>query len=240
MSGAAPGIRAPRLGLLGLLGLLAATPAAARAPEGPGTARGSEAPRQSGEGPVLELGVRSGILLAFGDDFQGLGQATTSRYQSFVPLQIDLGFRFASGLVLAGYFQYGAGLGKSCATGATCSASLIRFGADALFHVRPREPIDPWLGLGIGYDIATLSQAPLGQAQTTNTLRGLELLHLQGGLDLQVTKALKLGPFVLLALGRYTVATAAQGPASATADIQNQSLHELVVVGVRGVYGLSL
>jgi outer membrane protein len=207
-----------------LLCALLATPSRAQEPQ--------PAPR-----PVLELGLRTGLLLAFGADFRGLGPTASSRYQSFVPAELDLGFRFASGLFLGAYFQYGAALGKSCATGATCSAHLIRFGADAQFHLRPREPIDPWVGLGIGYDIGTFSQAPAG-VQTTNTLRGLELFHLQGGVGFRVAPALRIGPFLQLALGRYTAATASQGGFDLGADIQNQSLHELLTLGVRGSFEL--
>jgi hypothetical protein len=199
-------------------------------------AAGLPAAAQPGEGPALELGVRTGITLAFGDDFRGLGIASSSRYQSFVPIELDVGVRFPSGLVLGAYLQYGAALGKTCATGATCSSHLIRFGADALFHVRPRAQIDPWFGLGIGYDIATLAQAPAGQPETTTTLRGLELFHLQGGVDFLAAPSLRIGPFLMLALGRYTVATASQGGVDFTADIQNQSLHELLTFGVRAAF----
>jgi hypothetical protein len=191
---------------------------------------------QTAEGPALELGVRTGLMLALGDDFRGLGVATSSKYPGFVPLELDVGVRFASGLVLGAYLQYGAGLVKTCATGATCSAHLIRFGADALFHVRPRAPVDPWVGIGIGYDIAALAQAPAGQPETTTTLRGLELFHLQGGVDFLAAPSLRVGPFLMLALGRYTVATASQGGADFTADIQNQSLHELLTFGVRSAF----
>jgi outer membrane protein len=207
-----------------LLCVLAATPSRAQQP-------------QPAEGPALELGLRTGLLLAFGDDFKGLGPTASSRYQSFVPAELDLGVRFASGLFLGAYFQYSAGLGKTCATGATCSAHLIRFGADALFHLRPRAAIDPWVGVGTGYGIGTFSQAPAG-VQTTNTLRGLELFHLQGGVDFRVAPALRIGPFLQFALGRYTVAKASQGGIDFTADIQNQSLHELLTLGVRGAFEL--
>ncbi|GAC1341172.1 MAG: hypothetical protein NVSMB23_12340 [Myxococcales bacterium] len=209
-----------------LIGLLAAAPAVA------------QQPAPSGDGPTLELGLRTGFMLGFGDDLRGLSAATTSRYQSFLPLELDVGVRFASGLVLGAYLQYGQALGKRCATATTCSGRLIRFGADALFHARPRAPIDPWVGLGIGYEIGRFAQAPAGQAETVDTLRGLELFHLQAGLALPVATRVALGPFVMLALGRYTVATTAQGSLSTTADIRDQSLHELLLFGLRGTFEL--
>lgn len=51
---------------------------------------------------------------------------------------------------------------KNCTVGASCSATDYRLRFDCIFTWRAGFAVDPWLGLGIGYEWLQLSGEGLG------------------------------------------------------------------------------
>jgi hypothetical protein len=97
----------------------------------------------------------------------------------------------------------------------------------------PAGSVDPWLGLGVGYEIFGASLTTQGRTISTDT-KGFEFLNLQGGADFKVADAVAVGPFLSFSLGQYS--SVSSGDASG--DITNKAIHEWLTIGVKGTFGL--
>jgi hypothetical protein len=194
------------------------------------TARGEEL-RTS-----LEAGVRAGFAFPVGDVAEGRPLSDTISWS--VPLQVDAGARIGPAFV-GGYFSYAFGkLGSTidCGSG-SCSVYDIRVGFEVLWHFAPAARVDPWAGLGVGYEWLTLSGGGTG-GSFSGTVRGFEFVNAQAGVDFAVGKLFRVGPCVTGTLGQYsTGALSATGTGGGTiggsADIQNKKLHSWLSVGLR-------
>lgn len=205
---------------------------------------------------AFEFGARLafGLPLGFAQGGNGndLNQSVSNQ---FVPLWLDAGIRFLSNWYVGAYLAYGITsltssiFGGQCSQpGFGCSANDIRFGIDAAYHIIPDGKVDPWVGLGFGFEWLSLSEtldaahSGSGAAITHNNgVSGWEFVNVQAGVDFRLLNgALGLGPFILLALDQYSHASAASDNNGATVgqDIQNQALHEWVLFGAKGDYDL--
>lgn len=205
------------------------TPSAARAEDGTGFEAGLR----------LGYGIPLGKVSDPGDDLdQGIA--------SVIPLWLDVGYRASPEFLVGVYGQYGIGsvgdtFDASCG-GLDCSATDTRLGAQVHYHFMPDAGVDPWLGLGFGYEWMTLAfSGPGGEISTTTS--GFELVDFQLGVDHRVGEHVYLGAFMSLSLGQYAdVSIDCSGAASATCDsigdgsINDKALHEWLMFGVRGGY----
>jgi hypothetical protein len=143
------------------------------------------------------------------------------------------------------YFSYGfASVGSTfdelCELdNVDCSASSLRFGAQMQFHFMPQERTDAWLGLGIGWERASLSFEGPGE-DISLSLSGLEWLMLQGGVDFQVAEAVAIGPFLALSISQFS-SVGCDGPDVVCTvfpdDIDDKAFHQWLFFGVRGAFG---
>ncbi len=183
-----------------------------------------------------QIGIGARIGYAFGtgdvlgDQFGTLSMSDYTKAQ--IPIQVDLMFHVIPGLSVGPYFSYGFGqnggmLDDSCrATGLDCSTSVIRFGGQATYTLPPPLPV--WVGAGIGYEWNRLDASG-----THSTVRGFELLNLQGGIDFMATPVFRVGPFIMLSLGRYD-----SGDLSDFGSIQSEKMHQWIEIGFRGMFDL--
>jgi hypothetical protein len=197
----------------------------------------------------FEAGVRVGYGIPLGNAAQdgklsdGIGGQ--------VPLMIDIGYRVIPNLFIGLYGQYGFGwVGDTISTACdmssqvSCSAHDIRLGVEGQFHFLPRQKLDPWVGLGLGYEWLGISIEG-GGLQVSETLSGFEFFNLQAGLDIAVTEHFYIGPFLNLSFAQFSSLSldCSSGASSlcsnafgASGDIQNKALHEWLLIGVRGAY----
>lgn len=179
----------------------------------------------------FEVGARLGYGIAMGDAAEGLEMGDFVSGQ--IPLWLDVGYRIMPALMVGGYLQYGFGIlggdvSDACdATGADCSASVVRLGAQGQYHFMPWEAVDPWVGLGIGYEWASQS---IGDASFG--ARGFEFLNLQGGADFAVADGLAVGPFLSFSLGQYSTSWVEDE----SSDIEETAMHQWLTFGVRGTF----
>jgi hypothetical protein len=73
--------------------------------------------------------------------------------------------------------------------------------------------------------------------------KGFEFVELQGGLDYEVTPAIRLGRFANLAIGQYSsgdfqIPNGTGGTTLFSGDVSKKSLHEWLILRVRGQYDL--
>jgi hypothetical protein len=210
---------------------------------------------------AFEFGVRLAFGLPFGSGQGGNGNDLDHTLSNMVvPLWLDAGFRFASNWYVGAYFTYGiASISNQFTGGATtpicnltgvgCSANDTRLGIDAAYHVFPDgRLVDPWFGLGFGYEWASLTVTADAAANTTGKAitnsggsDGWEFVNLQGGVDFRLLNgALGVGPFITVAFDQYNHASVSSDNNGGTTgqSIQNQALHEWFLFGVRGDYDL--
>jgi len=193
--------------------------------------------------PGIELGLRLGYGVALGSAVPGSDLAKNIAGE--VPLWADLGYRLNSKWMIGAYGLYGFGFStgdeeRLCETyHVDCSLHDLRLGAQVQYHLMPLAKLDPWLGLGLGYEWLIANGASGGRSASA-TLRGWEFVNLQGGLDWVVGAGFALGPFVSLSFAQYQKISSDCSGASCGLEVNesldDRSLHNWVVVGLRGTF----
>ena len=144
----------------------------------------------------------------------GPAVALSDVYSGALPLQLDLGYRFNS--------QWFAGAYNGCTD---CSSSQMRFGIEGQYHLMPAMSLDPWVGLGVGYELVNISAG--GASSTTS---GLEFANISVGGNYKVASNFAVGPVISFGLGSYSKVGGNDSPAT--------SMHMLLDFGVRGVFDM--
>lgn len=191
---------------------------------------------------AFELGARTGFTFpignAAGGDSNGAGLvALSDLFSGLIPLWLDAGYRFTPHIYLGAYFQYGHGLTRNCNPGYNCSGHDLMFGIDGRYHFLPRERVDPWVGVGVGYEVLSISVSGPGLSQDAS-FKGIEMLRLQGGLDFNITDAFHGGPFLAFSLGKYSSESTSGTLGGGSGDVVNKTFHELFTIGVRGAFAI--
>lgn len=197
-------------------------------------------------GPVrseAQVGIGARIGYAFGVGDVGGDPSGTLKMSDWIsgqiPLQLDVMFHVIPGLSVGPYVSYGFGRvggelkNQVCdMTGVDCSSSDVRLGVQATYTLPP--PLPFWVGAGIGYEWSKLTAEGGGESIDVK-FRGWEVLNLQGGLDFLASPLLRVGPFMMLSLGRYD-----HGSASGFGggSIETKKMHEWIEIGVRGMFDL--
>jgi hypothetical protein len=199
----------------------------------------------------IELGLRTGYAIPLGSSVGGPGDNSLSNtFNGVLPIWVDAGYRLNPNLFLGAYFQYGIAFlntskagssGVNCnASGVSCSGSDLMFGVQAHYHFMPDGTIDPWAGLGIGYEIANVSVSQGGQSASVSQ-SGFQFVNFQAGGDYKATPNLGIGPFVMFSLGQYGSCSFGGAASSlGNCSIQQTAMHEWLTFGVRGVYDINL
>ena len=199
----------------------------AAAPPAPAAKRNRQQAPAEDDGSGFGLGIRaawarpSGGLTAD----QGLGDSLSWQ----LPIWLEAGYWFNRNLYAGAYYQYAFGF-NNCLAGATCTSHGMRFGVEVLYNFAPTALLQPWAGLGFGYE--TLSRSISGD---DTTARGFELFNLQAGVDFGLGKGLTIGPFASYQLlGKYTSFTAG----GLTNDYANTTGHSWLQVGLKAGFKL--
>jgi hypothetical protein len=186
----------------------------------------------------IEVGLRTGYAIPAGDIQQS--QALGDTVGGTIPIWIDAGYRFHPNAMIGAFFQYGISLwsspggdGKGC--GGDCSASDIMFGLQFHYHLAPDETLDPWGGMGVGYEILVLDNPGTGNSAGVGGMSysGFQFVNLQIGADYKLTPSLGVGPFMMFSLGEYSGCSYTQ---LGNCTIQSSALHEWFTLGIRVAY----
>lgn len=203
----------------------------------PASARGRRAWR--GDDRMANLGfeaaLRTGFAIPYGEAAEG---STLSKLTAgVIPFQLDLGYRVTPHVFGGLLVSAGPALGGDCASGFSCSAAQVRVGGQVHVHLAPRAALDPWIGLGFGYEyLHTKTETTLpfvGTLTSTTNLHGMEFAQLQMGGDLRFGPQLGVGLFVNLSVGQYFSTESRSGDLTQTGDISNRALHGWVTFGAR-------
>lgn len=195
-------------------------------------------PMRPGRHPGFSFGARLGAGFALGDRARvaGVAESMSDHYSALLPIWFDAGYRLTSRLYVGGYFQYGIlPLTRSgCPEPVVgCSAHDLRAGAAAHFHFTPDRAVDPWAGVGFGYEGSTVTYQ--GQIQSaTRTNGGIEFANLQVGVDTHGALGVDWGMFASFSVNQYLTET--QTPPvgeKKTYALSDETIHYFVVFGIR-------
>ena len=150
-----------------------------------------------------QLGLRVGFSDPFGNIASG--------FNGSLPIWLDFGYRVSPQIVIGVYAQYGVLFVQSGDQGYD-----LHFGGEVHYHFAPIKGLDPWVGAGVGYELAGDPTAGGG------SLGGFEFFSAQAGLDYEPG----FGPFVAFSLDDLS----SSGGQS--------SMNQWLTLGVRGVYDL--
>ena len=191
------------------------------------------------ERPGFDFGLRLGYAVPFGDMVQNNG--LNDNFSGAIPFVLEAGYRFTPNITAGALFQYAFTQVKDnpntgCGGGVSCSGSVVRLGLEGIYNMRTGDSVDPWVGLGIGYEWMNIDLSTPGG--TTNAeMNGIEFLTVQGGGDFRLTPQLGLGPFLSFSIARYGSASFTQGGFTTSPNIQT-AVHEWLQLGVRGTFSI--
>jgi hypothetical protein len=198
-------------------------------------------PAPAGRDHGISLGLRAGYGVPLGNeagDFK-----LSSSIKGMIPLWLDAGYRINPSFYLGAFFQYGFGLAPdACISTIDCSEHIIRIGVNAHYHLLPDESIDPWLGIGAGYEIFSFSfsgtipglQIPISGSGSES---GFEFANVQLGGDVRITPNFAMGPFIAFSLAQYSSSSGQGiGGSGGSQTVQDQKLHSWMIFGIRAVF----
>jgi hypothetical protein len=152
------------------------------------------------------LGLHGGYAIPYGT---AKGTSLSAVIPGAVLLGVDVGYFLDPHVYVGVYALYGFGVGESLAgtvcgdPSSACSATPIRLGATARWHFLPNESLDPWAGLGLGYEIVNVTETTsTGDQGQSGSLHGFEAL-LAAGVDYKPRPFYGIGPFVESSLGHF-------------------------------------
>jgi len=227
----------------------------ATSPPGPETPKPGYERREYTARVGPQLGARIAYAAGAGSVYSGLSVASSSN--GALPMQIDLGWRIMPLLHVGVYGQYAPVFLEtnplSCPEGFSCSAQDWRFGIQADFHPLPLSRWDPYVGVGMGYEIlhtgvdgTTNVPTPSGTVPAAVDAsvvdRGWEFATLTFGFDYRVNDLLGIGPFISGSLNRYDSHTGTRNVvvsgtlvSSTQVESVDHVMHEIFMIGLRGV-----
>ncbi|MCK8497404.1 outer membrane beta-barrel protein [Myxococcus fulvus] len=212
----------------------------------------------AGEGKGFALGLRAGFAVPYGDlagnpSGEGDGAPVGDLVSSVIPLELNAGYFFNKNFYLGAFFQYGLGSLNTdtedgeedpCSVdGVSCSATQLRFGVNAAYHFDATPMVDPWVGVGIGYEIlnSKVSAEALGQEISAKTsVKGFEFISAQGGVDFRISPKFSVGPYITATVGQYSSASISLSgdgeEEEQSQDLEEKAIHGWINGGVRAQF----
>ena len=190
-----------------------------------------------------ESGVSIGLSVGYGLPMGNFAQnfAFSDYFSGAVPLQVDVGWRFNPNLYLGAFFQYGFAFLSTkakdfcSASGLSCSGSDIQFGVDFVYTFLPYSTFAPYVGLGMGWEIANDSYSGAGQS-FSESVSGFQFARILVGGDFRVGSAFRVGPFVNFSLAQF--GSISSSDSTVNGSIPNKALHEWLQFGIKGTVDL--
>ncbi len=130
----------------------------------------------------------------------------------------------------------GSGYDNACnGDGVSCSALDVDFGVHAEYRFLPDNMINPWVGLGVGYEFL-IEHADDGEGDTADETLGGAYVDISGGVDFQAGP-FGIGPFLGYRFGTYTSKSFSDSNGDEVdTGVLNNAGHGWFMLGVRGRY----
>lgn len=216
-------------------------PFTAEMPPPPPSARKNADPDDHG----LAIGLRVGYGRAFGNTSEESGGLDLgSALDGALPVRLTAGYRAVPWVQLsfAGWLAplFLSGSPTSCdpSAGRRCSGWGGGIAFEVQVHTRPAALLDPWIGLGFGYewlhvDTEDPNAGPGMTRSGSSQFGGTYYLDAALGLDVRIAHGLSVGPFVGLQVGRYSSVVATDDNGVQTAyQFKQPAFHEWLTAGI--------
>lgn len=158
-----------------------------------------------------------------------------------IPIEVAARYRFTPNVSAGVYFQWNPAFVSSatCGSGASCSGHDMRLGVVMVYDIIPDGAVNPWFGLGMGWQWSQASVTTGGVTGTLN-VNGWEFPVVQAGVDFVLAKAFALGPYVGFFGGTYTNLTYKYGSSESrwAVDPSTRAYHAWVQFGLKGTLNL--
>jgi hypothetical protein len=184
--------------------------------------------------PVDSPPARHGLVLALRPLGVGLPMGNVAKDSPMtdltvadIPIWLDAGYMVLRQLMLGIYAQYAIVAGGHNFTG---SGSDIRLGIQAQYYPVDTGLLNPWVGLGVGYEMLKTS-ATFGNQSVD--LKGFEFAHLQVGLDFRLGRYIGLGPLVGYSIGQYSSMSMSGSYTNGQSSFGDKALHEWLTFSAR-------
>lgn len=192
------------------------------------------APVQASADPLVRATVHAGFGLPLGSTDKDTRLRTNAAAQ--IPVGVDVGVRVVRSLIVGVYAQYGAVITKSsgdwtsvCPVADDCTGTDTHVGVQAHYHFSPAQGVDPWVGMGIGYEWYSVHAT-----RARYTWRGIEIANLEGGADFSLGRAVSVGPFLGVSVGQFSKLSVDPASAGFGGPLENTGIHEWFSIGARG------
>jgi hypothetical protein len=191
-----------------------------------------------------ESGVSIALSVGYGLPMGNVSgtQKMSDLFSGALPLQVDVGWRFTPNLYAGAFFQYSIAFISSkqdalCTLNnwTSCSGSDMQFGVDFVYTILPYATFAPYVGLGLGWEIATLSYSGSNQS-ISESLSGFQFARILVGGDFRMGSAFRVGPFVNFSLGQFSSLSSPNTAANGT--ISDKALHSWLQFGLKGTVDL--
>jgi len=185
-----------------------------------------------------ELSLNVGFGLPLGSAVNGVNQSDVINFA--IPFGIEVGYRIGGVVFVGGTFTYGpfgspstSTLAACGATGNSCHSNDYRVGFTVQWHPLGSRGLDPYIGVGAGYEWLTVDLSGNGMS-VSSQYNGWTWLDVPIGVDFRLSKEIRLGPYVDFSMGQYRNASVTLGGVSAF--IQQRALHFWLDFGARVVF----
>jgi hypothetical protein len=214
-------------------------------------------PARADEQSGLAVGFGIAGAVPFGNAHSaanGVATSSTISMQSMdrasLPFWFNLGWRFSPRTYLGLFYQYAPTFPPSnkCAMpyapangvagSTTCDGSNQKFGVDFAYHIRPKELVDPWIGIGLGYELNNTNYSTGASSDTMNWQLGGLMADIKLGADLRFSKVIPIGPFVDLSVSQYNTENVYSPNQSSTSVPFSGALHGWFTAGLRAQFNL--
>jgi hypothetical protein len=208
-------------------------------PSAPSVEPATPPPARGAQG--ISLGLRVGWGFPLGS--LASGDKLGDNLNGMLPIGLDAGYRFSQAVYVGLFGQLGPAFvsGQVCPPILQCSATDLRAGVEArlalggLLGLRRIVPVDPWVGVGAGYESMTTHVSALGtESHTTN--RGFEFGNIEVGADYTGIEPWRVGAFFTLTLTQYSRLTVAVPTGTSELAVPDPALHLWLIAGLRGSY----
>jgi len=189
----------------------------------------------------LGVAVPSGVATGASND------DLARRYAWQLPLVLDVGARFARSFFVGAYL--GGAIGSTGSdervdaacddddengqNDIACTTTSGRVGLEVFYSFLPDEDLNPWVGYGIGFEVASASISDRYRGlKESVTSTGVTYADLSVGFDLR--KKVGVGPFIDMALGQFNTTTTDFGARGRYKySIDDRALHAWITLGIR-------
>ena len=215
----------------------------------PSAAAETSRPPEQESGFLMALRAGYAIPLGkFATTNTGSSGSLSDEFNGMIPIWIDLGYRFNTNFIIAGFLQLGfpmvnengPGLaGQECHINGVTSCSgtaSVRLGLELIYVFKRDVSFQPWVGIGVAYERTTYKLEDNQGGEATIGYHGWEFVNFQIGGTYKITPKFGLGPYVALSLGQYGSVEASSGSQSQSVDIAQKGLHEWLQFGLMGSF----